>query len=146
MYKDKLKLPVILSVLFLEAFICCRLVFSEQVFSQVVNEREKIFGKLLIADDLRTYPVPEIIPRDWEIDNPGEFRDIPNDYFNVGQIRFKRIGNETLVYIKLYRHFVDLNQSLSLEEFRKRVDRLRELKEVQLDITPTLRNLLEPPN
>ena len=143
MKNHKLKFSALLAILLLSMLLNTKIFCWEPIFAQVVNVKEKVFGKVLVADEWGTYPLPENIPRGWEIDNPGEWRNIPNDYFNIGQIRFRQFIDKTIIQIKLYRHFIESDSSLTLREVKKRIDRLRTLKEVQLVITPGLKELLE---
>ena len=107
MKNHKLKLFVLLVITLLSIFLHSKIFCWEPVFAQIVNVKERVFGKVLIADNWRTYPLPENIPRGWEIDQPGEWRNIPNDYFNVGQIRFRQFIDKTIIHIQLYQQYID---------------------------------------
>ena len=114
-------------------------IFAAPLFKRIVNHNEKLVGYLLTADDFGDYPYPGI-PPGWEISALEE--NYP-DYFDLGQVHVKQGADGRIkIYVRLEHAVPVYNKNFTVHEFVKRVQRIKELEEINLKISEALEDII----
>lgn len=123
-------------------FVCITGANAAPFFKELVNDKERLAARVLTADDSGTYPVPKGLPQGWRSLDHNKAETIGKDFFDLGQVDLKEEHGSIIIYVRLSHHFRVYNPSFTREEFKKRVERIKELKEIKLEIDPSVEKLL----